>query len=530
MAWDSQFRQVESVVLLGMQDITRHVRGAITLDRSTGSTVATGALPLKNSALAWYAPGSWSVGPQQVEIWVRERGESWTRLFRGVAEIPEDSELWVPAGTLRLVSHSQAWANQPLCLLTSPFGGATRAELVVQAIGIAGLKDTAGYPVAVTGTWPGGRQITRPQDFSGVTLPEILRRWGEVEGGSFRETDGGFELLDLADCWGPGVTPLWDFTRYVSITETGPGRPVTHWIFSGTEPKLPDDGTTVTVKPDDPEDTTGPRTELTITVTDGVITQEIEERYDLYVVKGVTNAAEELLLVKRVTTDREFALNVDLKPTGRLTTKTVTTETYYAPLASTGTGDPPYTFEDGSFRTQSAETFQETELVTEEYEWDEGKCLVKSGVIETKGWTAPLSESISSDPENTWTADSSVRSQTEETYQVVSRLKWRENLWEPGDPWSQDLSLYFHTAVLNGGRVRFRVEGAERGMENGTNTQFRRNYESAIAWIESADRLSHQVWTRRWTGSTADTPGCSDLLSLMVGEEAARGYDSSRDL
>ena len=240
MAWASRFRRIESAVLLGPcgQDITRWVRGPITIERSTGSTVATGSIPLKHTSLPWYAPGSWSLGPQQVEIWVREVEEEWVRIFRGVAEMPANAGLWKPAGSLRIVSHSHIWANTPLCLMVAPFAEQTRKQLLELAVGIAGL------PVAITGSWPGGRQITRPVDISGQSLVQLLQRWGEIEGGSFREVDGGLELIDLATCWGPSASALWDFTRYTSPAETPPSRPVTSWVFSGTEPKVT--GTTLT--------------------------------------------------------------------------------------------------------------------------------------------------------------------------------------------------------------------------------------------------------------------------------------------
>lgn len=505
MAWASRFRRIESAVLLGPcgQDITRWVRGPITIERSTASTVATGSIPLKHASLPWFAPGSWSMGPQQVEIWVREVAEEWVRIFRGVAEMPANSGLWKPAGSLRIVSHSHVWANTPLCLTVAPFAEQTRKQLLELAIGIAGL------PVAVTGSWPGGRPITRPVDISGQSLVQLLQRWGEIEGGSFREVDGGLELIDLATCWGPSASALWDFTRYTSPAETPPSRPVTSWVFSGTEPKLPDEGTTTTVLPDnagspggDPGgDPVGVRTELTRTVTGGVITEEIEERYQLYAPKGVTPGTEELRLVRRVTTTFTFAKNENDRPTGRLTEKVTVTEEWKGILAATGES-PNFTWSTGEFSTEESESFREVKRITEIYGWNAQTCTLGTKTIETREWFAALSEPSFNDPEVTWTADSSLRISDVEEYQVRTREKTSEGTWTPGDPWSSTMASSFGMGSSRG-RVRWLFEGSERCAASYSNANRRRNFQRATAWIESADGLSHQKWTRTWPAEAA---------------------------
>ena len=515
MSWTARARTIETAVLLGPagQDITSAVRGTINLERSTSSTVMTGTLPVKASQLAYFHANSWALGPQQIQIVLRARAggtstwTDWLTLFNGVAEAPSNAGRWQPSGTLRLVSHSYRWANAPLCVMIPPFSGLTRQDLLQQAI------DTAGLGLTVSGSWPSGRVLTRPMDWNGQTLVQLLSRLCELEAGGYRETAGGLELFDLADCWGPAVTPLWEVEAdYYSPAETPPARPVTMWIFSGTEPKLPDDGTTTTELPDDPEDPTGPRTVKTVTVTDGAISQEIEERYDLYSPRGVTPGAEEVRLVRRVTIALTHARNADLRPTGRLTDKITTVEEWKGIYTATG-DSPNYTWADGQFSSEDIETFRTVRTITETYTYNADTCALEDITIETEEWFAALSETAFTDPEVTW-PDGSLRIQDAELFELRSRTKSREGFQLPADPWNPDLSNYFGLGS-SGGRVRWRFDGSERCAATYANSQARRDYQRATAWIETPDGLSHQEWVREWPATAATGP-----IPLTLGEEA----------
>lgn len=531
--WIETVRRLQIRVLLGatLQDVTKWVSGPISIDKSVDSAVVTASIPMTHVRLPWYAPGSFSAGPQPCQIWARvvtSTDDEWQLVFKGCTESPENSGAIIPSGPLRAVSDSSLWASKPVCLLAAPFAGDTEIEILEALAAANGLVLTVSG--SVTGT-----VIKRPLDFSGITIVDLLKRWGPVFGWTWREADGGVELISHADVAGPSATPLWSLAagQYYSVTERPPSRPVTAWVITAQEPTLADDGTAITTEV---LDASGPGAGVWKTVwirdiTDGVLTQEVMERWEDYVVKGVTNAASDFLKVKEVTTTWTHELNGDSKPTGRLTDKVTVTKTYYSALSSTGTGDPPYTFEDGSFHVDNAESFQETERITESYTWNTSTCALATGEIETKRFLAPLSETSSGDTENAWAADGSNRSQTEETYQVVERLKFREGFWAPGDAHDSDLGTYFGFGTASG-RVRYRLEGAERGMESGTNTQFRRNWEQATAWIETPDGTAHQKWTKRWPGSDAAAIRSTDALGLAIGEEsgfAGYPYEETRE-
>jgi len=401
----------------------------------------------------------------------------------------------------------------------APFAGDTEIAI------LESIAATQSLVLAVTGSVT-GTVIKRALDFSGIAIPELLKRWGPVFGWTWRESDGGVELLAHADVVGPTATPLWSLvpSQYYSLTERPPNRPVTSWVITAQEPALADDGTAITTEV---IDTSGAGSGVWKTVwkrdiANGVMTQEVVERHEDYVVRGVTDAASAFLMVSEVTTVWTHDTTGGGMPNGRLLSKTITTKRYYSAASSTGVGGPPYTFQDGSFHMDNAETFQEVEKVTETYTWDTTTCAIASGTIEVKKFLAPLSETSSSDPTNAWAVDSSTRSQTEETYQVVERTKFTEGFWQPGDEWDYSLGLGMFGIGGANGRLRYRLEGSERGMASGTGTQLRRNWEQATVWIEAADQTAHQKWMRRWPGSDDAAIRCADVLGLSIGAEA--GY------
>ena len=503
-----------------LEDVTRYV-SSVSVSRSKESPVLRASIGISHDRLPYFKTRSFSSGPQDCHIWTMLRTKTQTDMrwvFKGTTESSPNAGLLRPSGTLTAVSDSARWADKPGCLLVTAFAGFTRLEL------LEAFSLNFGVSLTVSGDLTSA-VIKKPVDIAGVNLIELLKRWLPMDGGVYRELDGGLEVIPFADVAGPAVTPAFDFTpeTYFSLEEAPPARPVTDQILWGESPVLLPDGVQDPIEVLDGG--TGPaKTVVTRTIADGVITQEVTERHENYIVKGVTNAAEDLLKISEVTIDYTHDTTGGGAPNGRLLTKTTTTKRYYAPLASTGTGDPNYTFEDGTFHTQNAETFQEVEKVEETYEWDTDSCVLKSGEVIRTGWLAPLSEASSGDPEETWTADDSVRSQTEETYQMVSRLVFNQNLWVPADGWptqsSDPLRLYLGQGRPPEGRCYWRLEGEERGMELGTNTQVRRNWERASLWIENPDGQRHTKVTKTWQGSDAAAIRCADVLGLGIGAEA----------
>lgn len=518
MSWEAREKAIETAVLIGPagQDITSAVRGQIQIERSTDSICATGSLPLCDPRLAYYSPGSWARGPQRVEIWLRCRagGSSawgdWARLFRGTGELPADHGHWRTRGTLRLVSDAGRWADAKLCVMVPAFASFTRAALLQQMIDLTDLG------ITISGAWPGGRVLTRPQDYSGQTLPQILSRWCELEGGGYRETDDGLELFDLAECWGPGTTPLWDLTRYYSPAFQGPQKPVTRWIFTGTEPVLPADGTTTTIVPDSPGVTDGPRTEIEITITDGVISEQIERRYDLYAPRGVTPGDEELRLVKQVTITPVYARNGASQPVGQMTSRTTVEEGWYAPRAYEGT-TPYYTWSDGTFSTDASETFVLIRTKTETYTWKENGCTLEKKVIEVEEYFAALSEAVEyGDAEITW-PDGSVRINGTEAYELRTRETVMERMYQPSQAVDPEMAGITGLASTVG-RVRVALAKSERCAAGYALQTERRDFQRATIWVESADGMSHLKRSRTWP------KGALSLLPLSEGEEAGARF------
>lgn len=282
--WLHHDRRLQIRVLLGplLTDVTKWVTGPISIDRSTDSLVTTASVPFLNSKLPWFVAGSYSAGPQRCEIWARvvtADGNEWQRCFRGYTEAPDNSGAILPFGTLRAVSDAGRWANRSGCLLLSPFAGETRKDLLETFAANAGFTlTTSGSVTSAT--------VKRPLDFSGITILDLLKRWGPVDGWMWREVETGVELVPLEDIAGTAATPAWAFTAgdYYSLTEAPPSRPVTVWVITAQEPALADDGTDITTEVFD-----GTGTGKTVwrrDISNGIMTKEVMERWEDYVVKG----------------------------------------------------------------------------------------------------------------------------------------------------------------------------------------------------------------------------------------------------
>ena len=515
-SWIDINRRLQIRVLLGvgMQDVTKWVAGGISTEENIESAVVTASIPFVHTKLPWFATGSFSAGPQPCQIWARvvtATDDEWQRVFKGFTEAPENSGAILPAGTLRAVSDSALWADKTVCILGAPFAGDTEIEVLEAVAANQGLTLTVSG--SVTGT-----VIKRPLDFSGITVVDLMKRWGPVFGWVWREADGGIELIAHADVAGPTATPLWSLVpgQYYSLTERPPNRPVTSWVITAQEPALADDGTDITTEVIDTGGT-GVGVWKTVwrrDITNGVMTQEIVERWEDYVVRGVTDAASDFLKVSEVTTVWTHDTNGGGMPTGRLTSKVTTTKRYYSAASSTGVGSPPYTFQDGSFHMDTDETFQEVEKVTETYTWNTTKCSLYLGTIERKAWLAPLSETAYSDAENAWPGGEN-RSATEETYQVVSYESFEETFWEPGDDMNQTMATFYGVAVGNG-RFRGRMQGSERHSN-------RMNGSEQIAWVESSDGTAHQKSVVDYPAASGNPLGLPGLFGsgIMQGTRRA---------
>jgi len=520
--WIETDRRLQIRVLLGaaLQDVTKWVSGTVTVEKSVDSAVVTASIPFTHAKLPWFAPGSYSAGPQPCQIWARvvtATDDEWMRVFKGYTEAPENSGAILPMGTLRAVSDSARWADKTVCILVAPFAGDTEIAI------LESIAATQSLVLAVTGSVT-GTVIKRALDFSGIAIPELLKRWGPVFGWTWRESDGGVELLAHADVVGPTATPLWSLvpSQYYSLTERPPNRPVTSWVITAQEPALADDGTAITTEV---IDTSGAGSGVWKTVwkrdiANGVMTQEVVERHEDYVVRGVTDAASAFLMVSEVTTVWTHDTTGGGMPNGRLLSKTITTKRYYSAASSTGVGGPPYTFQDGSFHMDNAETFQEVEKIEETYTWDTTKCYLKYIEVLRKAFAAQLSEAVFSDPTNAWAADGSSRVQTYETYQYLSSSKAAELFWEPGDQWDSMLGD-FGMGAMPTGRVRCRLENSVRKMPTGLANRF--NWGTFSAWIESADGTAHQKWVRTLPGSDATTVR-GVAAELGLGPSCEAGY------
>ena len=483
-------QSLRTQVLLGplLEDITDAVTGRITVSVSTESPVRTAQIPVASERLPYYVTGSWSRGPLPVVIRVGRRteaGTTWTTLFSGTTEIPENAGVIIPSGALRAVSDAAAWANTPGCVLIGPLQGYTRVDILGM------LATAAGVTLTVSGSHT-STVVKKAVDLSDVTAIDLLKRWGPLDGCVGREADdGSLELLDFADVCGPAaaaavgaLTP----DSYFAPREQPPSRPATDYVVSGTEVVVPADDTYVTTIPDAVGNGS---VVLTRTITNGVMSQEIRERYDDYAPLGTGVNPTTNQVIERVTTDFTHDTNGGGEPTGRLLSKTTVIERMYCPFADQGTS-PYFTFTDGSFRTATDETLMEVERVEETYTWDTTGCFLATGHVETQKWLAPISEAAYSDPTYTW-PDGSVRSQHEETYQVTSDEKWEEYIAGPQSAYNPGLATRFGTGSFSA-RWRGRLEGSLRHSS-------RLNSEQAIAWIEGADGASHNKLTRTITSN-----------------------------
>lgn len=393
-AWTSTDRTTTVKVLVNGETI-RGLMGDVVIERNTDSIPATATFTVADPRACMMASDSIIRGAQPVEIRLYCDGQEWVA-FRGVIESVSNEDHYRPRASVKAVSVSAEVFvhNTAGCVRATPFSGQTRAALLEAYAAAAGVTlDMTGVP---------SRTLLRlPVDISGVTIQDLLLRWGELEGWYCRETlDGELEILTEAEV--VGARAKWDLleSAYLSLREDGPNRPITVLSIGGSQITLAREGYEAPVTYCSIATSSGPGGETKRIVTDatyqyGVLLSSTVTEFGIYAPKGITLLTETFRMIARTSDTYTYAMTaVDgvYIPTTQLLSSSHVVEGWYSPLAAIG---PGYQWTDGSHHAGQYETFRvtgETDL-TQTYSAADAPipCRLTGKTEVAKGYYAPQS-------------------------------------------------------------------------------------------------------------------------------------------
>ena len=437
-AWALEGRQTNVRVLIDDEDVSGLV-GTVRVGLAEGACALACEFELVDERNAALHPESFAIGGHAVEVWttVRTRtGKDERRVFVGTTETPSNDEAYIPRASYRAIGAGNVWNEAEVCTRIPAFSGLRRFNV---------LRDEAALLGLTLSTTTEGAELTKPWEFIGTKYWEFLQRQGELEDLYWRpEIDGSLTGLTWAEITDAPVKATITWTNSFPLREDPPARPLTQIVLSGatmTDDVLDQSVRTYQVSVE--TETFGRKSGRLwkVTVNGGVTTQTVTEEWETWPLAGETVGADEYRLKKRTTVNLTYPtvtlLNGETRYTPALSQRVTTVEEYGAP--QTSESDPAAVlWTDGTYRTQTAETFALRERVTEDFAYrpDDGSataCQLSTIEIEVERYYGEMlarKRHNSDGTENTtdrW-ADGSYRET--ETFQTTREVveTWTDNL------------------------------------------------------------------------------------------------------
>lgn len=505
--WDQNPRWIRIRVYMGpdLVEVTPCIVGEVSIGRDGAKALPSCDFTLYTPEMAYFAPGSFSAGPQPVRVtvtcWAPGFSEATRTEFEGIAEAPSNTGIYVPQGPVHAISSLSKTANTPGCLLIGGFAGNTRVDA------IALFAEKALCPLTIDDALVTSGVITKRADLQGVTVLDLIAKWGTLDGWEAREKDGTLQLIPHDAIAGPTVAPAHAFNRgnFFSIAENAPSRPTTKRILSGQATYLAPDGTVTTTVGD---------TTKAVTILDGAIIEQVTEVKGDYTPLGTTPQTPLTnTVLTRETVSNTYEMVSGL-PTAQLTARLTVREAWYCPFAAAGSGGSDTTFTDGSFRHGTVETFQEVERIIETFGWHVVGCYLEIHDLERSAWLArPVETSDDgafTEAGTLWTVDGTTRLEAHEVYDVVEASQESEQYFPAGGT-AIKYGYYYQVGFPYFGAVdgsaaydshpyRWRVRYVNRQRCNAgyVNPYTRTTERMEQVWKENSDGTKHQVRTVRW--------------------------------
>ena len=438
-AWSSPGRMTDVRVYLDDEDISGLI-GTVKIRSQEDAPGLECEFELVDERNAALHPDSLAVGGRAVEVWVTSRSRTGTdtRLeFVGTTEAPSNDEAYVPRATYRAIGVGALWNEVEVCTRIPAFSGLKRFNVLRDEAALRGLTLSATIE---------GAELTKPWEFVGTKYWEFLQRQAELENVHWRPlVDGSLVGLTWAEIKDAPSVATIRWSNSFPLREDPPTRPPTKLALSGA--MLTDDVLDQTVRTYQ----TSVETEVfgrksgrvsKITVNGGVTTQTIEEVYETWPLLGESVGADEYRLRTRTTVDLTYPtvtlLNGETRFTPALSGRITEIEDYGAPQ----TNETGLLWTDGTYRTQTEETFALRQRITETFTYlpDDGSqtaCQLDETTIEVEGYYGELVARVrhnSDGTENTtdrW-ADGSYRET--ETFQTTRETveTWTDTIGQDG--------------------------------------------------------------------------------------------------
>lgn len=394
-AWSAAHRMTDVRVLIDGEDVSGLVGAVRIRDDGSGPGLSCEfeLVDERNASLHY---DSFAVGGRTVEVWVTSRSRTGTdtrRVFLGTTESPSNAESYAPLATYRAIGAGAIWSEEEVCIRVPAFSGLRRFDV---------LRDEAALRGMTLATTTQGAQLTKPWEFVGARWWDFLERQAELEDIYWRpEVDGSLTGLTWAEvqAQAPALTIRW--SNSFPPREDPPSAPPTALILSGA--RLTDDvrdQTDRTFQVSVETETFGRKSGRVwkVRVVGGVTVQSIEEEYETWPLAGEVEGADEYRLRRRTTVNFTYPtvtlLNGETRYTPALSGRGTEVEEYGAP--QTHEEDAlAVLWTDGTYRTQSEETFALRQRVTETftYQPDDGSakaCQLDTTTIEVERYYAPM--------------------------------------------------------------------------------------------------------------------------------------------
>lgn len=437
--WQAASRMTDVRVILDGEDISGLVGTVKVTDQedSPGLSAEFEIVDPRNAALH---PDSFAIGGRPVEIWVTVRsrtGKDTRRVFVGTTETPSNEETYAPKASYRATGIGSLWSETEVCTRIPAFSGLRRFNVLRAAALERGLT---------LSTTIEGAELTKPWEFVGTKFWEFLQRQAELEDLHWQpQVDGSLVGMTWQEIQDQPVTTTIRWGNSFSPREDPPATPPTKIVLSGAQ--LTDDvldQTDRTYQVSVETETFGRKSgRLWKTrVVAGVTLQTIEEEWETWELAGVTLGADEYRLKRRTTVDLTYPtvtlLNGETRYTPALSGRVTAIEEYGAPETDS-TGN---LWTDGTYRTQTAETFALRKRITETFTYlpDDGSetaCQLDTTTIKVETYYGALVARVrhnSDGTENTTDRRGDGSYRETETFQTTRETveKWTDTLGQAG--------------------------------------------------------------------------------------------------
>lgn len=391
-AWSSPMRMTNVRVVLDGEDVTGLV-GTVRVSLAEDSPSLACEFELVDARNAALHPYSFAIGGRAVEVWVSSRsrsGKDERCVFIGTTESPSNDEPYVPRASYRAIGAGQVWNEAEVCTRIPAFSGLRRYDVLRTEAALLGLT---------LSTTIHGAELTKPWEFIGTKYWEFLQRQAELEDVLWQpQVDGSLVGMTWDEVKDQSSVATIRWSNSFPLREDPPNRPITKAVLSGA--MMTDDVLDQTVR------TYQVSTETTtfgrksgrvwkVTVNGGVATQTIEEEYETWALLGASVGADEYRLKRRTTVVMTYPtvvlLNGETRFTPALSQRVTEVEEYGAPQ----TNESGTLWTDGTYRTQSEETFALRQRVTEDFVYlaDDGSataCQLSTTTIKVEAYYGEL--------------------------------------------------------------------------------------------------------------------------------------------